>query len=133
MLAGGSPTHAKNHALFILLGSRIIFGPPKSLTIVSFACYKRLTDAGVPCARACSEQLIALCSMARIGDEMALPKICLLGKSIFILSGYENRTTSSLKPSSTVVVEKDKLRLVVQLNPDAVAFAYVAGEWFPAA
>jgi hypothetical protein len=64
---------------------------------------------------------------------MALPKICLFGKSIFLLSGYETRPTSYLTRGSTVVVEKDKLRLAAELNPDAVAFGYVAGEWFPAA
>jgi hypothetical protein len=58
---------------------------------------------------------------------------CLFGKSIFLASGFENRATPFEESSSTVVVEKDKLRLMVQLNPDAVAFGYVAGEWFPAA
>jgi hypothetical protein len=65
--------------------------------------------------------------------KMALPRISLLGKSVFLLSGYEHSAASCLKCGSTGVVEMDKLRQAAELNPDAVAFGYVAGDWFPAA
>jgi hypothetical protein len=59
---------------------------------------------------------------------MSLPKICVFDKSIFLLSGYNKRTMSSAEHGSSAVMDEEKLRLAVELHPDAVAFGYIAGE-----
>jgi hypothetical protein len=65
---------------------------------------------------------------------MALPKIVLRGRKIILLSGFKNGAKGkSTKHRALVVDAEDKLRHAAQLNPDAVAFGYVAGEWIAAA
>jgi hypothetical protein len=65
---------------------------------------------------------------------MALPKVVLRGRKIILLSGFKNEAKDkNTKHSALVVDAEDKLRQAAQLNPDAVAFGYVAGEWIAAA
>jgi hypothetical protein len=64
---------------------------------------------------------------------MALPKVRLLGKMVILLSGFDQCAADADQPLSAIVMDKDKLRRAAALNPDAVAFGYVAGEWFAAA
>jgi hypothetical protein len=65
---------------------------------------------------------------------MALPKIVLRGRKIILLSGFKNGAKDkNTKYRDLVVDAEDKLRHAAQLNPDAVAFGYVAGEWIAAA
>jgi hypothetical protein len=63
---------------------------------------------------------------------MALPKVRVLGRIVILLSGFEH-CAANADPFSAIVMDKDKLRRAAALNPDAVAFGYVAGEWFAAA
>jgi hypothetical protein len=64
---------------------------------------------------------------------MALPKIVLRGRKIILLSGFKNGPKERNKRDALVVDAEDKLRLAAKLNPDAVAFGYVAGEWVASA
>ena len=64
---------------------------------------------------------------------MALPKIILRGRKVILLSGFKNGPREKSEPYALVVDAEDKLRLAAKLNPDAVAFGYVAGEWVASA
>jgi hypothetical protein len=67
---------------------------------------------------------------------MACPKIEVRGKRVILLSGF-NDTVKAARPQVVLgesdVKEADGLRQSARLNPDAVAFGYIAGRWVPAA
>lgn len=65
---------------------------------------------------------------------MALPKIRLRGRTIILLSGFNDEAKHASNSVCAVVVDdEDKLQQAAQRNPDAVAFGYVAGDWVAAA
>jgi hypothetical protein len=67
---------------------------------------------------------------------MACPKIEVRGKRVILLSGFHD-TVKAARPQVVLgesdVKEADALRQSARLNPDAVAFGYIAGRWVPAA
>jgi hypothetical protein len=67
---------------------------------------------------------------------MACPKIEVRGKRVILLSGF-NDTVKAARPQVVLdegdVREAAELRQSARLNPDAVAFGFVAGRWVPAA
>jgi hypothetical protein len=67
---------------------------------------------------------------------MACPKIEVRGKRVILLSGFHD-TVKAARPQvvlgESVVKEADGRRQAARLNPDAVAFGYIAGRWVPAA
>jgi hypothetical protein len=67
---------------------------------------------------------------------MACPKIEVRGKRVILLSGFHD-TVKAARPQVVLgesdVKEADGLRQSARLNPDAVAFGYIAGRWVPAA
>jgi hypothetical protein len=64
---------------------------------------------------------------------MALPKIALRGREIILLSGFTDGAEDESPNRQLVVDEVEKLRRAAKLDPDAVAFGYIAGEWIAAA
>jgi hypothetical protein len=67
---------------------------------------------------------------------MACPVIKMLGKRIILLSGYRNSARAAFAKNAIRPTKVDGIRELRQCskrNPDAVAFAYVAGRWVPAA
>jgi hypothetical protein len=64
---------------------------------------------------------------------MALPKIALRGREIILLSGFTDGAEDESLNRQLVVDEVEKLRRAAKLDPDAVAFGYIAGEWIAAA
>lgn len=63
---------------------------------------------------------------------MALPKIALRGREIILLSGFTDGAQDE-SSNRKLVVDEDKLEQAAKLDPEAVAFGYVAGEWVAAA
>ena len=67
---------------------------------------------------------------------MACPKIEVRGKRVILLSGFHD-TVKAARPQVVLgeadVKEADGLSQSARLNPDAVAFGYIAGRWVPAA
>ena len=67
---------------------------------------------------------------------MACPKIEVRGKRVILLSGFHD-TVKAARPQVVLgeadVKEADGLRQSARLNPDAVAFGYIAARWVPAA
>ncbi|MTD95044.1 hypothetical protein GIW81_11950 [Hyphomicrobium sp. xq] len=67
---------------------------------------------------------------------MACPKIEVRGKRVILLSGFHD-TVKAARPQVVLgeadVKEAEGLRRSARLNPDAVAFGYIAGRWVPAA
>ena len=67
---------------------------------------------------------------------MACPKIEVRGKRVILLSGFHDAVKAA-RPQVVLgeadVKEADGLRQSARLNPDAVAFGYIAGRWVPAA
>ena len=67
---------------------------------------------------------------------MACPKIEVRGKRVILLSGFHD-TVKAARPQVVLgeadVKEAEGLRQSARLNPDAVAFGYIAGRWVPAA
>jgi hypothetical protein len=63
---------------------------------------------------------------------MALPKIALRGREIILLSGFSDGAEDE-SPNRKLVVDEEKLEQAAKLDPDAVAFGYIAGEWIAAA
>ena len=64
---------------------------------------------------------------------MALPKIALRGREIILLSGFSDGAEGESSHRKLVVDEVEKLRRAAKLDPEAVAFGYIAGEWIAAA
>ncbi len=63
---------------------------------------------------------------------MALPKIALRGREIILLSGFTDGANDE-SSSPKLVVDEEKLEQAAKLDPEAVAFGYIAGEWIAAA
>ena len=67
---------------------------------------------------------------------MACPKIEVRGKRVILLSGFHDAVKAA-RPQvvleDTDVKEAHELQQSARLNPDAVAFGFVAGRWVPAA
>lgn len=63
---------------------------------------------------------------------MALPKIALRGREIILLSGFSDEALDE-SSNRKLVVDEEKLEQAAKLDPEAVAFGYVAGEWVAAA
>jgi hypothetical protein len=67
---------------------------------------------------------------------MACPKIEVRGNRVILLSVFHD-TVKAARPQVVLgeadVKEADGLRHSARLNPDAVAFGYIAGRWVPAA
>ena len=66
---------------------------------------------------------------------MALPKIALRGRKIILLSGYKRSVDKDADTDldTVIVAAEDKLRKAAKLDPDAVAFGYIRGEWVASA
>ena len=66
---------------------------------------------------------------------MMCPTVVMVGKEVILLSGYRRLAETKTDGARAVSVKIQairKLRKSAGENPDAIAFGYVAGRWFPA-
>jgi len=65
------------------------------------------------------------------------PTVEVIGKKVFLLSGYSTLLKSgsrkALAQDAIKIEAIDDLRRSANKNPDAVAFGFTAGRWVPAA
>jgi hypothetical protein len=65
---------------------------------------------------------------------MAFPTIIMHDRKIILLNGYVTRSCGDAERSEAFNVnDKERLQQAVAQNPDATAFGYLEGRWFPGA